>query len=69
MRNLNTHASVRRTPLFFLVTFVFSWSIWIPLAVTGSENGLLDIAGRFGPLIAALLLTGIFDGGAGLAGL
>jgi len=67
MRDLKTHASVRRTLLFFLVTFVFSWSIWIPLAVTGSENGLLDIAGRFGPLVAALLLTGLLDGRAGLA--
>ena len=69
MRALNPHASLHRTLLFFLVTFVFSWSIWIPLAVTGSENGLLDIAGRFGPLVAALLLTGILDGRAGLAGL
>lgn len=67
MRDLKAHASVRRTLLFLLVTFVFSWSIWIPLAVTGSESGILDIAGRFGPLIAALVLTGLRDGRAGLA--
>ena len=66
MKGLNTHAAVRRTTLFFLLTFVLSWSIWIPLAVTGSEIGLLEIAGRFGPLVAALLLTGLSDGRAGL---
>ena len=69
MRALNTDAPLRRTLLFFLVTFAFSWSLWIPLAVTGSENGLLDTAGRFGPLIAALLLTGTYEGRAGLKAL
>ncbi len=67
MKDLKTRASVRRTLLFFLVTFIFSWSIWIPQAVTGSESAVLDIAGRFGPLVAALLLTGLLDGRKGLA--
>ena len=69
MKNVNTDSSVRRAMLFFVVTFVFSWSMWIPLAVTGAQNALLDVAGRFGPLVAALVLTGVFEGRAGLAGL
>lgn len=67
MKPMPVHASVRRTFLFFLVTFAFSWACWIPLAVTGVESQFLDVAGRFGPLVAALLLTGFVDGRAGLA--
>jgi membrane protease YdiL (CAAX protease family) len=66
MRNLKPCMPVRRTLLFFLVTFGFSWSLWIPLAVSGRESPVLDIAGRFGPLVAALLVTARDDGRAGL---
>jgi uncharacterized protein len=56
MSSPGTHRPVRRTLVFFLLTFVFSWAIWIPLAVTGSESGALSILGRFGPLGASLVI-------------
>jgi membrane protease YdiL (CAAX protease family) len=66
---------VRRNPLaaFFPIAIGFSWSIGIPLAVTAAnrvDRPLLPFAMHYlvgyGPMVAALLLTWITDGRAGL---
>lgn len=51
---LREHRAVIR---FFLLTYVISWALWSPMVLIGAENRLLQIAGTFGPTLAALLLT------------
>lgn len=56
--------------LFFLLTFAFSWSLWIPIAVIGGEpSALLAIAigvGAAGPSLAGLFCTGRDEGWSGV---
>ena len=57
--------------VFFLVTFAFSWLIWIPLAIShlsaapfipeGTSNGV-RLLGVLGPAIIAILLSAIIGG-------
>ncbi len=61
---------------FFLLTYAFSWLFWVPQAL--SAHGLALPAGlagflasplnpaAFGPLVAALLLTSLQEGGKGV---
>ena len=52
---------------FFILTFCISWIFWIPMIFMGAENSILRIAGTFGPIIAALLITGFKHGSGGIA--
>jgi hypothetical protein len=63
--------------LFFLLTFVISWSMWVPAAVA-KANGGTSILGPDNPVgqfarwalgIAAILLTGILAGKRGTGAL
>lgn len=58
--------AVRRHPLaaYFLLAYTLSWSYWIPVALTGGH--LSHFPGLLGPMLAALLVTTIVTGGAGL---
>ena len=44
--------------IFFILTFFISWVLWIPMIFVGAENFFLRVGGTYGPLIAALLVTG-----------
>jgi uncharacterized membrane protein len=48
--------------IFFLLTYIFSWLIWMPMVLTNQESRLLLIVGTFGPTLVALLLTGLSKG-------
>ncbi len=50
---------------FFLLAYLLSWLLWWPMAATGESRPLLAL-GSFGPTVAALLLTGLMEGRAGL---
>jgi uncharacterized protein len=66
--------SLRRYPLviFFVLAFVFTWANWIPRAL--SSRGLLDLAvpdflslvAGYGPALAAIIVTSLVNGKAGL---
>lgn len=55
---------------FFLLTFGFSWAIWLPkvLAANGLSTGLegLPEVGAFGPTVAAIVLVYLHGGRAGV---
>jgi hypothetical protein len=60
---------------FFLLTFAFTWLFWVPDAL--SKRGIipaspltgLGFLGAFGPLVAAIVLTAVYERGAGLIAL
>jgi membrane protease YdiL (CAAX protease family) len=58
--------AVRRHPLaaYFLLAYTFSWSYWLPVALTGGH--LSHFPGLLGPMLSALLVTGIVQGRTGL---
>lgn len=62
-------ALVRRHPLgaHLALTFLLSWSYWIPLAVAGGEGS--HVPGLLGPALAALVVSAVVEGRAGPAGL
>ncbi len=57
---------------FFLLTFILSWSIWIPLTLSHFNIGpfkisedlssIIRLLGVLMPMVSALLLTAIYDG-------
>lgn len=53
-------------PAFFILTFVFAWSIWLPLGFLIPENPYLSLPGAWAPTISALILTGLTDGKDGI---
>lgn len=57
-----------RYPLlvFFLLTYLISWAAWTVKALYLPEGELLRILGGFGPTLAALLVTWVSSGWAGL---
>ena len=74
----NLPAWMRRHPLvsFFGMAYALPWLLWIPLLVL-SQDGLsvlpfavpatpVVILGGFGPLIAALIMTGLLEGRPGV---
>jgi len=65
--------AIRRHPVaaFFALAYVFAWSWWIPLAVAGAvvRPGVgwpTHMIGLCGPALAAVAVTAIVDGRAGL---
>jgi uncharacterized protein len=63
---------VRRHPVatYFVAAAAFSWSYWIPLAVSGARvdfgGSATHVPGLFGPAAAALLVTFALDGWKGI---
>jgi uncharacterized protein len=57
---------VRRHPLgaFYAVTFLLSWGYWVPDAISGGH--LSHTPGLMGPMLAAVVVTGLVEGTAGL---
>jgi membrane protease YdiL (CAAX protease family) len=51
---------------FFVLTFCLSWIFWIPMIMMGEDHFLLRVAGTYGPLTAAVLLTANREGLQGL---
>ena len=60
---------------FVILAYAISWSLWLPLLaarqgwVSWSASTYLHLAGGLGPAAAALIVTGVVDGRAGIAGL
>lgn len=52
--------------LFFVLTFLISWSIWIPAGLYAPQNSVLVLPGAWAPTLAALILTGFTEGKDGL---
>lgn len=50
--------------IFFITTFLISWILWLPLLLFG--DSLFRMAGTFGPFFAAIILTYILEGSAGV---
>lgn len=47
--------------LFFILTFAFSWALWIPFVISGKEVSLLAVAGgAFAPTIVGAILASVF---------
>ena len=58
-----TPAVLRRTALFYLLAFAFSWTIWIALILYPPlYSEFLLILGSFGPIVAAICTNAIFGG-------
>lgn len=57
---------IRKLPLYFGLTFLLSWGIWIPMAAEGESNQLLFWLAGFAPTLAAVFLTASQGGRAGL---
>ena len=47
---------------FFALTFLVSWSIWLPLGIYLPEQAALSLPGAWAPTISAVLLTGLSEG-------
>ena len=73
----NIQNKKRNVWLFFVITFAFSWLVWLPYVLSGfnvielseTVNSLMTLAvviGAFGPMIAALILTGAKEGKQGI---
>jgi membrane protease YdiL (CAAX protease family) len=74
--SITVTARPRSVVAFFLLAFGISWAVWIPAAL--GSHGLIPaqfsfapspLLGTFGPFIAALIATAIFDGRAGFGSL
>lgn len=71
-----TRALTGRHPVlvFFLLTYLISWSWWVPLALRGEvvragAGWPTHLPGLAGPAVAAVLITAILDGRRGLCDL
>ena len=56
----------RQLAAFFLTTFVFSWGIFAVVLAQGNTESPIVILAVWGPTIAAVLVTALFYGKAGL---
>jgi membrane protease YdiL (CAAX protease family) len=67
-------ALVKQNPLvfYFVITYLISWTIWSPIVASaqGWVNWNVPYAlyyfGSFGPLLSALIVTALTEGGAGV---
>jgi membrane protease YdiL (CAAX protease family) len=64
---------VRRHPLasYFVLAYALSWAYWVPLALTGAvvtagDGSPTHFPGLLGPAIAAVVVTAVVDGRAGV---
>lgn len=54
-------------PTFFLLTFLLSWTLWLPVGLLAPKLFLLTaIPGMWAPTMSAILLTGLAEGKAGI---
>ena len=62
---------LKRCPIiaFFVLAFVISWSIRIPMAIASIEVAPLKLLAEYGPAIAALIVTAALSGKAGVGAL
>jgi hypothetical protein len=65
MRTLQKGVREHAVAVFFVLTYLISWGVWVPLALTGTAHPVQKL-GTFGPTIAALLLTALLEGRRGL---
>lgn len=73
---MNSEPSGRKPWKFFLLTFAYSWILWIPAVLAGlgmelpfdvtGYSTVVVIIGAFAPLLAALTLAGRQGGGQGI---
>ena len=56
----------RQLVVFFLATFAFSWSIFGSALAFGFAESPIVILGVWGPSLAGIVVTAIFDGKDGL---
>ncbi len=61
---------MRSEPLFFLLVFTFSWSIWVPVAFAGDDLSALHYLavgiGAAGPSVAGVICTAKDEGPGGV---
>ncbi len=73
----NTQKSNQNLWLFFTLTFIYSWLLWLPFVLSGfgiitlsdTITSLMTLAvmlGAFGPLLAAVILIGTKEGSTGI---
>jgi len=64
----NPYRLVEKHPLviYFILTYLIAWSIWIPAGILAPGATALAITGGWAPTIAALLITGLNEGREGL---
>ena len=68
MQRIRDMLKRRSTLAFFLLTFGLSWAVWAPMMLLQVDHPIYKL-GTFGPTLAALLLTLINGGRAGLRAL
>lgn len=65
---------IKRKPLvsYFVITYLISWTIWSPIVASAQGWADWDVPyalyylGSFGPLLSALIVTGLTEGGVGI---
>jgi len=63
---------IKRSPMtaFFVLAYALTWAAWLPLALRGPVYGdnlsYLHLLGGLGPMVAALVVTGLTSGREGL---
>jgi membrane protease YdiL (CAAX protease family) len=64
----------RSLVIFFVLAFAISWAVWIPTALASYgivsfqiDSTLSGLLGVFGPFVAALITTAIYDGRTGFS--
>ena len=76
--NKTNHTSVVRPDVFFIVTFLLSWSIWVPLDLSHfgiafhipeATSSIVRLLGVLMPAVSAILLTRIMGGRGATRGL
>src|SRR5437867_3485362 len=62
---------LKRYPItaFFVLAFVISWGIRIPMGIASIDATPLKLLAEYGPAIAALIVTGAVNGKAGMRAL
>jgi hypothetical protein len=68
MKRTGAHAFVQRRPLvtFFVLSYVFAWSLWIGAALFMTTTTALVVLGAWAPTAAALVVTALLEGSTGL---